>query len=340
MCGWIARSTKLFLSIGYLLTFAVLVFCCLSLGCFLNRTKLFTRVIKAEDGETSPWASVDSLPILVALNEHFDICDSKEAAADPVERDNIVACTKMAKLLVESFVKSDPGAHRTRDLMSGAGIHHVSSPLGSVIQEFAPADEHPRPQTPSKGVATLVTALGSAQNEDEREDSLRALRQYTADHGDQELHSHLEQISPQFRTFILEQLSEQRQGAEDQDDNAATASSMADRLRILRSRLHSETNVAPQLQSRLAPPPDSKASTTHDNGSTTLGTSLSAEMSVSSRSTSDTSSQTLRARLTAAQQKRASSLVQPETSSTAGSRASALRARLQNLKQGMDSANA
>ena len=277
------------------------------------------------------------MPILLALNEHFDICDSKEAAADAVERDNIAACKKMAKLLVESIVKSDPGAHRTRDLMSEAGIHHVSSPLGSVVAEFAPSNEQPRPQTPSKGVASLVTALGSAHTEEEREVALRALRQYTATHGDQELHSHLEQISPQFRTFILEQLSEQRQGSEEQDDIASTASSMADRLRNLRSRLHSETNV-----DRLAPPPASKTntSTTHDNGSTTLGTSLSAEMSVSSRSTSDTSSQSLRARLAAAQQKRASSLVQPETSSTAGSRASALRARLQNLKQGMDSNDA
>ena len=299
------------------------------------RTKLFTRIIKAEDSETYPWIQVNRLPILLALNEHFEICDSKLVVA--ADTDEIVACKKMAKLLVESVLKTDPGAHQTRGLMSDAGIHPLSSPLGGVVSEFAPPSEQYRPQTPSKGVAALVTALGGAQTDEEKERSLSALRQYTAVHGDHELHSHLEQVSPHFRTFILEQLSEQRKESDTQDDNTSTADSMANRLRNLRSRLHSEANAAPQSQFRFPSITASGSDSTQDMGSTTIGAAISTEMSASSRSTSETSAQSLRARLAAAQQKRASSLVQPENSSTAGSRASALRARLQSLKQGMDS---
>ena len=286
--------------------------------------------------------------LLVALNEHFEACNDKEKVAEAMERDNIMACKKMAKLLVESMVKADPGANRLRDEMSHAGIDPFSSPLGSVVGEYAPLDDasyQSRPQTPSKGVASLVSALGSAQTEEERERSLHALRQYTATYGDNDLNSHLEQISPQFRAFILDQLSEQHQEAEAHDDNESTASSMAERLRNLRSRLHSAdaqstvATKAPKPPSRLAPPSPSKVAATNDMGSNSIAASQSVDtISVSSRSTSDTS-QSLRARLAAAQKNRASSVVQPETSSTTGSRAAALRMRLQNLKQGMDSAD-
>ena len=41
-------------------------------------TKLFTRVIKAEDAENAPWSSVDAGNLLESLNTHFAACSDKE----------------------------------------------------------------------------------------------------------------------------------------------------------------------------------------------------------------------------------------------------------------------
>lgn len=297
-------------------------------------TKLFARVLKAEDANKNPWENTDLRIILVALNNHFEACNEHEEVAAASDLDAIGACSKVGKSLVESLVKAYPGATAIREVMKRTGIHPVSSALGIVLMEYAPVDDEshsshhspPRPATPSKGVGALVSALGSAQSEDEREISLRDLRQYISEHGDSEFHAHLEEISPAFRNFILEQLKEVAAVTE-RVENESNASNMAERLRNLRSRLPS--NAAPKPQSRLpapSPPKVSANSTAAASSSHSVDTA-----SVSSRS--ETSRQSLQERLAAVQQNRKNTLVQAETTSTAGSRAAALRARLQATKQ-------
>lgn len=288
------------------------------------------RVIKAEDVDVSPWTSVALDVVSRTLNDHFAACDEREADTAVFDRDSIQSCRKMAVALVESVTKATGGT-AIREAMTQAEIDPTSSPLGSVVNDSLPSESQrttkpippARPQTPSRGVATLVSALGSAQSQSERETALQALRQYTADYGDEDLHLHLEQVSPTFRNFILEQLSPQ--GNTEDENESVGSSSMAERLRNLRSRLQDE-KLPPS--GRLVPPSPSRvrAPASHSDASVDTG-------AVSTSSTSATSRQSLRERLAAAQASRSNSIVAPETASTSGSRAAALRARLQAVKQ-------
>ena len=223
-----------------------------------------------------------------------------------------------------------------RDVMRRAGVDPLSSALGEVLLEYASVDgahnaTYQSDGRRTKGVPSLVSALGSAQSDDEKETALRALRDYIATHGDNELNAHLEQVSPAFRNFILEQLSERLvfETAE-KDEYESTASTMAERLRNLRSRLHSNEAHSAAPTSELVARSVSKIPEV--NSSSVIASS---SQSVGTTSASSASSrQSLRERLAAAQENRKNSAVQPEMTSTSGSaRAAALRARLQAVKQ-------
>lgn len=304
-------------------------------------TKLFARVIKAEDTEKLPWASVDKVEVLKALDSHFAAFnDRKESAHLPGEH-ALVACERMAKMLVESMAKTLGGA-LMQEILIQAGIDVLCSPLCGILTQCTPAED-PQKQSPMnspmpcRGVATLVSSLGGAQTQLERDAALLALRQYTSEFGDQDLNLHLEQVSPVFRNFILEQLSK-----EDQSE-ATGNSAMAERLRNLRSRLHAkdQTSVSTLIATKeLAIPatsrsciaPPSTLKFTGPPGSNAAATAASDTASLPMKS-SVGSSQSLRERLAAAQESRKNSFVAPETTSTSGSRAAALRARLQAVKQ-------
>ncbi|CAB9516410.1 Cytoskeleton-associated protein 5 [Seminavis robusta] len=306
-------------------------------------TKLFARVIKAEEGTKPAWQSVDLDVIVHVLNEHFEACDKHEEAAAVMDRDSIIACGKMAKTLVESLAKS-PGCDTLRETMSQAGLDPYSSPLGVALGEFATTTTMevaeppvPRPQTPSRGIAILVAALANAQSERDRAEALQDLRQYISEHGEQDLNSHLEQVSPAFRKFIHEQLYGSSHGVEnDRDDESVASAAMAERLRNLRSRLNAkeaqmaDKTLSPKVQTsrpvNLPLSPSSAYGADVNGGSVAASTMDTA--SLASRQT-----QSLRERLAAANASRKSNLVAPETSSTSGSRAAALRARLQAVKQ-------
>lgn len=299
-------------------------------------TKLFTRVIKAEDADKAPWKSVDMTSLVRALDSHFVECIEKEAGTSGFESDSIQSCRKMAVSLVESICKAIGGVAIMEE-MNRAGLDPLLSPLGDVIKDSFPAEDPPtahipamRPQTPSRGVASLVSALGSVQSQSERDTALRALKTYTAEYGDEDLNLHLEQVSPAFRNFILEQLS--LQGTAEDEGESIGNSSMAERLRNLRSRLNAKEGHAAvavsSSTSRLVAPSPSRIveSTARSDSSADTGAVSLASANVPSR-------QSLRERLAAAQENRKNSLIAPETSSTSGSRAAALRARLQAVKQ-------
>ena len=297
-------------------------------------TKLFARVIKAEDATKTPWQSVDMAAILISLSMHFDACDRQEKDVDLglLDRESHEACLRMAQTLVESIVSSPVGSS-IRDVMTEAGIDPTRSPLGLVVNHYLPVvvmESQQRPQTPAKGVAILVSALGSAQSESERSQALEDLREYIQRHGDSDLNAHLEQISPAFRNFIVEQLSHGDSATPEKDENESMGNNaMAERLRNLRERLNEknvDASASPKSQSsRLGPPSPSRGYATD--------VSTSSAPSSSGRTVVTVSSQSLRERLAAAQENRRTSLVAPESNSTSGSRAAALRARLQAVKQ-------
>jgi hypothetical protein len=297
-------------------------------------SKLFARVIKAEDATTAPWRSVDLVPILISLNGHFDACDrqQEDVGLGLSDGENVESCFRMAQTLVESIVQSPDVGLSIREIMATAGIDRASSPLWLVVNEYLPAEmteTQPRPHTPSKGVAVLVSALGSAQSEAERSQALCDLREYIESHGDQDLNAHLDQISPAFRNFIVEQLSGSHADSEtpEKDENESMGNNtVAEQLRSLRERLSEKNNVealeSPKSQAnRLVPQPSSSLGYSSDV-STSSGPSVTV-----------TTSQSLRERLAAAQANRRSSVVAPETNSTSGSRAAALRARLEAVRE-------
>jgi hypothetical protein len=298
-------------------------------------SKLFARVIKAEDATKTPWQSVDMFAILLSLNGHFTACERQEedVGLGLSDGESVESCFKMAQTLVESIVQSPDVGPAIRQNMAGAGIDLTSSPLWFVVKNYIPVEiSETHPQTPAKGVAVLVSALGSAQSEIERSQALDDLRDYIKSHGDQDLNAHLEQISPAFRNFILDQLAGSHGESEtpEKDENESMGNNtMAERLRNLRERL-SEKNVgaseSPQSQGSGLVPPSSSLGYSSDFSTATAP-------SVTVKTVATTSSQSLRERLEAAQATRKSSLVAPETTSTSGSRAAALRARLQAVKQ-------
>ncbi|CAJ1952945.1 unnamed protein product [Cylindrotheca closterium] len=271
--------------------------------------KLFSRVIKAEEGTPEPYNSgeFDIESILCCLEDSLDATLSDGAGAG--------GNRNLAMLLMTSMLKARGESFSLRSQMDELGIDSQSSELGKLLTSCA-TDLGIYPGSPARGtptgvatrdVSALVSAVGSAQGE-EREKAISALRGYTDMYGNADLMEHLEQVSDTFREFILEQLSLK---ASDVDAApAATASeSMTARIKSLRSKLNG-TDSAGQPVAETVPPAEDSAPTVR----------------------------AFRARLAAAQEKRGSgsssvnSVEEPATQ-PAESRAAALRARLQKVKQ-------
>jgi len=288
-------------------------------------TKLFSRVIKAEEGTPQPYESseFDIESILCCLEDLLVVC------AQPGE--GTEASRNLAVQLMTSMMKARGECFSLRSDMDELGIDSESSYLGKLLTSCA-KDIGIYPGSPrgiSTGVATrdvsaLVSAVGGAQGE-EREKALSALRRYTKTYGNDDLMDHLEQVSDTFREYIFEQLYLK----EVEKVPVATASeSMSARIKNLRSKLNAtESAVQPIVEGRTAPNTQSvlPLSTHH------------------TRNVSQDAAPTLRAfraRLVAAQEKRvpvptiSSAVEEPVTQSdSAGGRAAALRARLQKVKQ-------
>jgi len=277
-------------------------------------TKLFSRVIKAEEGTPAPYDSneFDNESILCCLEDSLDATLSGDGAEGN---------RNLAMLLISSMLKVRGESFSLRSELDELGIDSQSSELGNLLTTCA-TDLGIYPGSPARGTASgvatrdvsaLVSAVGSAQGE-EREEAISALRGYTDMYGNDDLMEHLEQVSDTFREYILEQLS-----LKDDTVDAAPATtaseSMSARIKNLRSKLNAtESAVQP-----VAPEPASQPS--QDSAPTVRA---------------------FRARLAAAQEKRASGTTStantsvPESTAeadSAGGRAAALRARLQKVKQ-------
>jgi hypothetical protein len=245
-------------------------------------SKLFTRVIKAEEGTSDPFSEVQfDLEAIVCFMEDLLVASEEmtsDSAAGPVE--SVDACRDMVNTLVQATVTAHGGTEYIQKHLDALGLDRHSSPLGRIIDKFevppasldgsqnvdygvpvktsqttepAASDSAPL-NIPSRDVAALVSALVSAPQGPARETALESLRSHKALYGDEELNAHLQQVSSPFRAFINDQLGEYsspEKVSADMDGN-----SMSERLASLRSRLQATELVVQTVVDDRPPTPE------------------------------------------------------------------------------------
>ena len=313
-------------------------------------TKLFTRVIKAEEGGMQPFSSIsiDTEAVLCSLEDSLAACGKAESLGK--SPDAVSACRHLSKNLVSAILKARGESASIRSKMDDLGIDYENSPLGKLVASCASelglvsSDVPPAAGdvAPSKDVASLVSAVGSASTPSERDAAIAALRSYKQAHGEEELNNHLAEVSAAFRAYILEQLSQSSKSGAGESN---ATNSMSERIKNLRSKLNAteaavqsavdtearlETANSPPRRSgmKIPSPPKLPKSSSSSIGSSSNG-SLGSQGGPSVRAFRD--------RLAAAQEKRSSgnvaeSNISAPPAQSAGSRAAALRARLQAVK--------
>ena len=289
-------------------------------------TKLFSRVIKAEEGGIQPFSSndFDTESIICCLEDSLVACEKAEEENRPEE--TVAATRNLAKLLTTAMLKSRGECFSLRTEMDELGIDSGDSELGRLLISCAIelglwSGSPPRGGISSRDVSALVSAVGSAAQGPDQDKAIAALKRYTEIYGDDDLNDHLTQVSATFRAFILEQLSDNDHA----DVPVATASnSMQERIKNLRSKLNSTETV---VQSAVDPPSPVSPPRLNQTPVPAVVQPTTSEPSVSSVPV-----QAFRARLAAAQEKRATA-GNLQSSDTSGSRAAALRARLQKVKE-------
>lgn len=299
-------------------------------------TKLFSRVVKAEEASSMPFASpsVDVEAIICFLEDALVACEKVDNGR--ISQDAISATTNLAKVLVNSILKARNETASILGQMEQLEINPESSALGRLVAVCASElgltnrANHPFPSC-SRDVSALVSAVGEAHIGPERDAAVAALRQYKAEYGDDDLNNHLNDVSSAFRAFILEQLSMSNPPSE---EDKSSPVSMSERIKSLRSKLNSTDPVV----------------------QTVMDQSVEQESTVKGVATDDTTNNTrplvassasvraFRERLAAAHDKRTiSSEIESkevaEVTTTAGSRAAALRARLQAVKRQAEQAD-
>lgn len=231
--------------------------------CRLSRvvTKLFARVIKAEEATKASYAQerVDMEVLICSMEDLLSAC---QHAKHEGKSGSVEVCSDMVKSLVLSIICAHGDATSLRQQMNELGIHSDGSELGVLVSACAeeisssrkahvdteaiiqadaienPSSDPfncPQPKTPSKDVASLVSRLGRAPPGAEREAALEEIRNYKATYGEAELDAHLQQLSGAFRDFIEEQIKGDPTPLKEKA--AYVGTSVSDRIRSLRSRL-------------------------------------------------------------------------------------------------------
>jgi hypothetical protein len=301
-------------------------------------TKLFSRVIKAEEGDAKPFEldHFDTESIICSLEDSLVACSQAEQGGETA--DAAAASRNLATMLVKAMLKARGESFSLRGELDELGIDSTSSDLGKLLVSSATElglysgspRGPPRGGVSNRDVSALVSAVGSASQGAEREKAISALKRYKEIYGDVDLIEHLEQVSATFREFILEQLSVNNAAAA---PAAIGSDSMSERIKNLRSKLNSAETSGQSAVSTTSENPSEANATNQDSISTLLQPTSSEAGQVESAPTV----RAFRARLAAAQGKRSTSTssnaeASPMVSDSAGSRAAALRARLQKVK--------
>lgn len=232
-------------------------------------SKLFSRVLKAEEGTSSPYADdhIDVEALLCWMDDLLVSCgemtDKRGNTVFHSSMDTVDACREMVNTLVQAIISAHGSTSVLYEILDSLEIDRKTSLIGQLISIHDDEahsdvdsfdgllDDDPPPPIreqneidPSREVASLVSALVSAPIGPPRQAALTKLRQFKAQYGDEELNAHLQQVSSTFRSFIEEQLghkSPHKISSRDDGD-----SSMSARLQSLRSRIKGSDNP-PQL---------------------------------------------------------------------------------------------
>lgn len=243
-------------------------------------TKLFARVIKAEEGSDAAYTQdrIDMESLICSIEDALTACQSKNL---PGQLDATNVCIDMVTSLVQSIVGMYGGTAPLLRQMEDLGIDSIGSALGEIIStslvettalekpNSSPAllslisksqfdiestieavigdsTNRPQPTTPSRDVASLVSRLGRAPLGLERESALEAIREFKATYGSEELDTHLQQLSGAFRDFILDQLKTDP-APQQLLTSGLTGTSVSDRIRNLRWRLQAADGPNQQM---------------------------------------------------------------------------------------------
>ena len=321
-------------------------------------TKLFGKVIKAEQGEVDPFSSatVDMEALICAIENMLVAVYDDPQASKSQHDDTRLTCESMATVLLQAMT-SARGSSDIRELIAESSLDsssHLSSLIDSVAPlsnmsslpsfSLSPSSPSPSKQAVSKDVASLVSAVATARVGVERDHAAVNLRRHREQHGDEDLNTHLSKVSSTFRSFVLQHLNEAPSNGADavvEGNISNTGMAVSDRLRTLRSKLHATENTTTEdlvegsltLSSPVLAIPRTRTSSIPlvipSSPQQTSTTQIPVpKLSTPSKSNSVSS---LRQRLAAAQQSRAKN-DEGQTKSTFG-HAAALRARLEAVKK-------
>jgi hypothetical protein len=305
-------------------------------------TKLFTRVVKAEEGTPIPFSSsvVDTEAVLCCLEDTLVACDDAEREGS--YGDGVTASRNLVKVLVVAMLKARGGPTSILNELDELGIKPDSSSLGNLVTSCVEELNLPAASSPLTAhrehpdVATLVAAVGRSEEGPERDAAVSALRSHKETYGDDQLNAHLNDVSAAFRAFILERLSE---NAAKPGGDTSKASSMSERIKNLRSKINaSEASVqsAVETADNKEPVKSVQASSfAHRTGLPQPSPPKLPTMTSAEPQPGLVSVRAFRDRLASAQVKRTTvgdetEVVQPTVA--VGGRAAALRARLQAVK--------
>ena len=197
-------------------------------------TKLFIRVTKLEATSESPFIrkEIDFKVLIKSLQEMLDSCDNvrmeenlQKISDAFLMNDDVTApmgsCTAMAKILINSILKTDINPVQVRDAITIAGFDENKSLLGRLLSCCAPdhitqeiqtkslneasSTESTEDSIKSTKIAVLVSDVGKADEGVDRRQALIALRNFSIQHGI-DITVHLAHLSAPFRAFILQQM--------------------------------------------------------------------------------------------------------------------------------------
>lgn len=307
-------------------------------------TKLFGKVIKAEQGEVDPFSSatVDMETLICALEDLLvAACENPRAGTVHYEEARST-CESMAATLLQAMI-SARGSNDIRNLMSDLDFDsssHLSSMMDSVdpqrIAVSMPSSlaSSPSKQTVSKDVASLVSAVANANAGTDRDRAVDNLRRHREQNGDEELNAHLSEVSATFRMFVLQHLNDLPSKNASPSIESVPANdglAVSERLRNLRSKLNATDTSLPMEAEVMVLASSSPHSTRPSSIPSSPRRVSPSKIPRPKMSTPSGGVSSLRQRLAAAQESRAKADDGGQTKSAYG-HAAALRARLEAVK--------
>jgi hypothetical protein len=199
-------------------------------------TKLFSRVIKAEESEMAPFSSrqTNVEAILVGVEKFLKECNSISGSVahstdgstltDPAslrDADKLAPCHDMIHTLVLQLIKAKNSQDSMQELkheLGNNGLHHSTFTgrlVDSCCSELGLTPIYDVESIPSKSesksydpdyLSELIYAVGRAGDDDDRVASMDDLRDYLDAHQEIDVESHLSGVSASFRKYILDQL--------------------------------------------------------------------------------------------------------------------------------------